>query len=49
MRRAKVIEPRSAYCLRGPSRHDWEHSVPSVISLRYSVTFRSFVDRRKGA
>jgi alkylated DNA repair dioxygenase AlkB len=49
MRRAKVIEPRSAYCLRGPSRHDWEHSVPSVTSLRYSVTFRSFVDRRKGA
>jgi alkylated DNA repair dioxygenase AlkB len=47
-RRSKAIEPRSAYCLRGPARHDWEHSVPPVASLRYSVTFRNFADRSEG-
>jgi alkylated DNA repair dioxygenase AlkB len=35
-------EPRSAYLLRGPSRTVWEHSIPPVESLRYSVTFRNF-------
>jgi alkylated DNA repair dioxygenase AlkB len=35
------VAPRSAYVLRGPSRHDWEHSVPPVEALRYSVTFRT--------
>jgi alkylated DNA repair dioxygenase AlkB len=34
--------PRSAYLLRGPSRTEWEHSIPAVDALRYSVTFRSF-------
>lgn len=33
--------PRSAYLLRGPSRTDWEHSIPGVNGLRYSVTFRT--------
>jgi alkylated DNA repair dioxygenase AlkB len=36
-----TIEPRSAYLLRGPSRTEWEHSIPAVEVLRYSVTFRS--------
>jgi len=35
------LEPRSAYLLRGPVRADWEHSIPPVESLRYSITFRS--------
>jgi alkylated DNA repair dioxygenase AlkB len=40
--RAKlVVEPRSAYLLRGPSRVEWEHSIPAVESLRYSVTYRT--------
>ena len=30
---------RSVYLLRGPSRAEWEHSIPGVESLRYSVTF----------
>src|SRR5262249_6389584 len=34
------LEPRSAYLLRGPSRTDWQHSIPAVKSLRYSITFR---------
>ena len=36
-----VAEPRSAYLLRGRSRTEWEHSIPAVPTLRYSVTFRS--------
>ena len=35
------VEPRSVYLLRGPSRTDWEHSIPAVDALRYSITFRS--------
>jgi alkylated DNA repair dioxygenase AlkB len=34
-------EPRSAYLLRGPARTEWEHSIPAVDALRYSITFRS--------
>ena len=37
-----VAEPRSAYLLRGPARSEWEHSIPAVDSLRYSITFRNF-------
>ena len=37
-----TAEPRSAYLLRGPSRWEWEHSIPGVETLRYSVTFRNF-------
>jgi alkylated DNA repair dioxygenase AlkB len=40
---AHIVHPRSAYLLRGPSRQEWEHSVPPVDRLRYSVTFRNFV------
>ena len=36
-----TAEPRSAYLLRGPSRNEWEHSIPPVNNLRYSVTFRN--------
>lgn len=35
-------EPRSVYLLAGPARTDWEHSIPAVDQLRYSITFRSF-------
>jgi alkylated DNA repair dioxygenase AlkB len=36
-----TVEPRSAYVLRGQAREQWEHSVPPVDALRYSVTFRT--------
>jgi alkylated DNA repair dioxygenase AlkB len=40
--RANVeAEPRSAYFLSGPARSEWEHSIPAVDVLRYSVTFRN--------
>ncbi|WP_117194024.1 alpha-ketoglutarate-dependent dioxygenase AlkB [Rhizobium terrae] len=39
--RASVIaEPGSVYVLSGPARNEWEHSIPPVGQLRYSVTFR---------
>jgi alkylated DNA repair dioxygenase AlkB len=41
-RAAFTAEPRSAYLLRGPARRDWEHSIPPLQTLRYSITFRSF-------
>jgi alkylated DNA repair dioxygenase AlkB len=37
-----TVEPRSAYLLRGPARTEWEHSIPEVDTLRYSITFRNF-------
>ena len=40
-RAAIELEPRSAYLLRGPVRREWEHSIPPLDELRYSVTFRS--------
>jgi len=40
-RASKVLEPRSVYLLRGPVRTQWQHSIPPVEQLRYSVTFRS--------
>ena len=33
--------PRSIYLLRGAARTEWEHSVPALDELRYSITFRS--------
>ncbi len=41
-RASLVLPPRSAYLLSGPSRDQWEHSIPGVERLRYSLTFRNF-------
>lgn len=38
-------DPRSIYLMRGPARWEWQHSVPPVPALRWSVTFRT---RRHG-
>lgn len=40
-RHSLILNPRSAYLLRGPARNEWEHSIPEVTTLRYSITFRS--------
>jgi alkylated DNA repair dioxygenase AlkB len=40
-RRSLTAEPCSAYLLRGASRVEWEHSIPPLETLRYSVTFRT--------
>lgn len=41
-RAAQELRARSVYLLRGPARRAWEHSIPPVDRLRYSVTFRNF-------
>lgn len=40
------LEPRSAYLLSGAARTHWEHSIPAVSTLRYSVTFRKLRSSR---
>jgi alkylated DNA repair dioxygenase AlkB len=40
-----TADPRSIYLMRGPSRTEWEHSIPDTGGLRYSVTFRTVVGR----
>lgn len=37
-----VAAPGSAYLLSGPARNEWEHSIPELDRLRYSITFRNF-------
>jgi alkylated DNA repair dioxygenase AlkB len=44
---ALTLEPGSAYVLSGPSRTEWQHSIPEVNALRYSITFRTLT--RRGA
>ncbi|SCF21221.1 Alkylated DNA repair dioxygenase AlkB [Micromonospora purpureochromogenes] len=34
------LAPRSAYVLAGAARSTWQHSIPPVPELRYSITFR---------
>ncbi len=36
-----VLLPRSAYLMTQESRHAFEHHIPPVSALRYSVTFRT--------
>ncbi|HZO24078.1 MAG TPA: alpha-ketoglutarate-dependent dioxygenase AlkB [Steroidobacteraceae bacterium] len=38
---ALELAARSIYSLRGDARWNWQHSVPPVPALRYSITFRS--------
>lgn len=38
---ALIIEPRSAYVLRGEARSRCQHSISPAKSLRYSITFRT--------
>ncbi len=35
------LEPRSAYLMTGAARNAYEHHIPAVSVLRYSVTFRT--------
>ena len=41
IRKSQDLQPRSIYMLDGEARKKWEHSVPPVESLRYSLTFRT--------
>ena len=42
---ALEIAPRSAYRMEGEARWGWQHSVPPVPALRYSITFRTLRSR----
>ena len=35
------LAPRSIYALSGAARSEWQHSIPAVEKLRYSITFRT--------
>jgi alkylated DNA repair dioxygenase AlkB len=41
-----VLEPRSAYVLDGEVRTAWQHHIPPIKQLRYSITFRTLRTRR---
>jgi alkylated DNA repair dioxygenase AlkB len=41
------LVPRSAYLMSGQARSEYEHSIPAVEALRYSITFRTL--RRRTA
>jgi alkylated DNA repair dioxygenase AlkB len=41
IRASQRLEPRSIYILEDEVRTAWEHSVPPVDALRYSLTFRT--------
>jgi len=38
---AVILPRRSLYLLTGPARFKWQHSIPPVRELRYSITFRT--------
>jgi DNA oxidative demethylase len=38
---AVELTPRSLYLLTGEARSKWEHTIPAVKELRYSLTFRT--------
>jgi alkylated DNA repair dioxygenase AlkB len=40
-RRTLDFAPRSVYAMSGPARFEWEHSIPAVDALRYSITLRT--------
>src|SRR6202451_376814 len=38
---SQTVAPRSIYVLSGEARTEWEHSIPPLDKLRYSLTFRT--------
>ena len=41
------VEPRSIYVMQGEARSGWQHSIPPVEELRYSITFRTLRTKRR--
>jgi alkylated DNA repair dioxygenase AlkB len=46
---AVELAPRSIYLLTGSAREEWQHSIPPVKDLRYSMTFRTLRAAQAGA
>jgi alkylated DNA repair dioxygenase AlkB len=40
------LQPRSIYLLSGPARDKWQHSIPAVKELRYSIVMRTLGTQR---
>jgi alkylated DNA repair protein (DNA oxidative demethylase) len=40
-----LLMPGSIYALTGAARKEWQHSIPAVGELRYSITFRTMRSR----
>jgi alkylated DNA repair dioxygenase AlkB len=45
IRRSQLLMPRSIYVLTEEARAVWEHSIPPVDDLRYSIMFRTLTDK----
>ena len=45
IRTSHALQPRSIYILSGEARTEWEHSVPPVDRLRYSINFRTLAEK----
>jgi alkylated DNA repair dioxygenase AlkB len=43
------LEPGSAYVLAGAARWAWQHAIPPVRTLRFSITFRTVRPARRAA
>lgn len=41
----QLLEPRSLYILGGAARSEWQHSIPPVKGMRYSITMRTLRKR----
>jgi alkylated DNA repair dioxygenase AlkB len=41
-----LLEPRSIYVMSGVARWSFQHSIPAVKELRYSITLRSLSEKR---
>ena len=48
-RASLAVEPRSAYLLSGPARRAWEHSIPALDRLRYSITLRTLASEHSAS
>ena len=47
IRISHTVQPRSIYILDGEARTQWEHSIPPLNDLRYSITFRTLSKRSR--
>ncbi len=43
-----TLAPRSLYVMSGEARWHWKHAIVPVKDLRYSITFRTLGEPRKG-
>lgn len=39
------VHKRSLYIMQGPARSDWEHSIPAMKQVRYSITLRTLKEQ----